>query len=306
MRRKKGKSRIKISFAATILVLTSLTILAYSFSFRVPSYSIPSNLPPYGGLIGRYAPADSLQVSFENVSAVRAINASAVPNIQLLNLVNPKITVHMAAVKAQVYVTILNPSLHINNSGLAAVLNSGAYSNLSRALSYSALTPESQQGFSLYHVNDSSNGRTKAEWMTLVPSGSSVVFAQGGADAKAVVLRMLSVWQGDSPSVLAVRNVTRMLYPIGGTGHLALAIQNFTGEVRTGRMGVFAVDVAAQRVQLTHVVRFVSQSVASSQVGQVQAVYKFSNEFSQWEECVAAVQSISMTNLQGAVRLAGL
>lgn len=305
MKRKKSKNRVKISFAATILVLSAITIIAYSFSFRVPSYSIPSNLPPYGGLIGRYAPSDSLQVSFDNLTAIRALNASAVPNKQLVNLVKPSVTVHMAAVQAQVFVTILNPSLHINNSGTAAVLNSGAFANLTRVLSNSGLAPDEEQSFALYRVNDSSNGRTKAEWMTLVAGGSSVVFAEGGADAKAVVLRMLSVWQGDTPSVLSVKNVTRMFYPVGGTTHLAVSIQNYTGEVLSGNGGVVTVDVVDQKVQLTHVVRFISASAASSQVGQVQAVYRFASDFSEWEEFVKATQTLSMTNLEGAVALTG-
>ena len=303
VKRKKSKNRIKISFAATILVLTTITLLAYSFSFRVPSYSIPSNLPSYGGIIGKYAPSDSLQASFENLTAVRAINSSAVLDNQLINLVNPRIIVRMIEVKALVYVTLLNPSLHINNSGEAAVLDGGTFTNLSKAISNSGLVPQTQQNSDLYRVNDSSNGRTKAEWMTLVPGGSSVVFAEGGEDAKAVVLQMLSVFEGNSPSVLTVKNVARMLFAAGGPTHLALSIQNFTGEVRSGNMGLLAVDAANQRVQITHVVRFVSSSFASSQVGEVQAVYKFASDFSQWEECVKAVQSLSLASLQGAVEL---
>ena len=305
MKRKKGKNRVKISFAATILVLSSITVIVYALSFRVPSYSIPANLPPYGGLIGKYAPSDSLQVSFQNYSAIRAINASAVPNNQLVNLVNPSITVHVSAVQQQVLVTLLNPALHINNTATAAVLDTGAFTNLSRALTNSNLVPDMEQNFALYQVNDSSNGRTKTEWLTLVPGGSSVVFAEGALDAKATILRVLSVWDGATPSILTSQNVTRMLYPVGGTNHLAFTVENFTGEVLSSKMGVVTLDVTNQRIQLTHVVRFASSSLASAQVGQVQGVYRFANDFSIWEENVEAVQSYSLSNLQGAVVLAG-
>jgi hypothetical protein len=305
VKRRKSKNRVKISFAATILVLVGITVVAYSLSFRVPSYSIPSTLPRYGGLIGSYAPADSLQVTFGNLSAIRAYNSSAVPNTQLVNLVKPSVTIHFNAVQAQVFVTILNPALNINNTATVAVLSGGAYANLSRALAASSLVPVQEQGFAIYRVNDSSNGRTKTEWLTLNQAGSSVLFAEGGADAEAVMLKMISVWQGTLPSILTVQNVTRLLYPVSGTTHLAFAIQNFTGEVLSSRMGVVAVDVANQQVTLTHVVHFSSASVASSQVGEVQAVYRFATDFSLWEENVKAVQTFSMTNLQGAVALAG-
>ena len=305
MKRKKGKNRVKISFAATILVLSAISVVAYSLSFRVPSYSIPANLPPYGGIVGRYAPSNSLQVTFANFSAIRGYNASAVPNKQLVNLIKPSVTVHMNAVEAEILVTVLNSALRINSTGTAAVLSAGAFSNMSQALSKSGLNPVEEQGFSLYRVNDSSNGRTKTEWMTLNPGGSSVLFAEGSVDARAVVVSMLSVWQGNTPSILSLRNVTRMLYPVGGASHLALSIQNFTGEVLSGNGGVVTVDVANQEVQFTHVVRFISSGAASSQVGQVQAVYRYANEFSQWEEFVKATQTYSMTNLEGAVALTG-
>ena len=305
MKRKKGKNRVKISFAATILVLSAISVVAYSLSFRVPSYSIPANLPPYGGIVGRYAPSNSLQVTFANFSAIRGYNASAVPNKQLVNLIKPSVTVHMNAVEAEILVTVLNSALRINSTGTAAVLSAGAFSNMSQALSKSGLNPVEEQGFSLYRVNDSSNGRTKTEWMTLNPGGSSVLFAEGSVDARAVVVSMLSVWQGNTPSILSLRNVTRMLYPVGGASHLALSIQNFTGEVLSGNGGVVAVDVVGQEVQFTHVVRFISSGAASSQVGQVQAVYRYANEFSQWEEFVKATQTYSMTNLEGAVALTG-
>jgi hypothetical protein len=305
MKRKKGKNRIKISFAATILVLSAVTVVFYAFSFRTPQYSIPSSLPEYGGLIGKYAPADSLDVSFTNFTAIRAINASAVLNRQLLNLVNPAVTVHYNAVRAQILVTVLNSAQSINSTATAALLSGGAYGNISRVLSTSSLTPDVEQGFSIYRVNDSSNGRTKAEWLTLVQGGSSVLFAEGGTDAKSVMLRMLSVWQGTAPSILSVKNVTRLLYPVSGTSHLAMSIENFTAEVLSSRMTLIAVDVSGNAVQLTHVVKFSSTSVASSQVSAVKSVYRFSGDFSQWEENVKAVQQYSIGSLQQAVALAG-
>jgi hypothetical protein len=306
VKRRKSKNTVKISFAATILVLSLITLIAYSLSFRIPSYDVPSNLPAYGGLVGNYAPADSLQVSFANYSAVRAINSSAVLNKQLVDLVKPSIVVHLDSVQAVVIVTILNTAQNINNTGTAAVLDRGAYSNLSRALTSSTLAPTAVGSYDFYRVNDSSNGRTKTEWLTLVPSGSSVLFAEGGSDAMAVMERMLNVWDGTAPSILTVQNVTRMLYPVGGTSHLALSIQNFTGAVQTGQRGVLAVDVANGAVQLTNVVQFASSSYASSQVSEMKGVYKFSGDFSQYAENLKAVQSLSMTNLEQAVALTGV
>jgi hypothetical protein len=306
MRRKKSKSTVKISFIATILVLTAAAIISYSLSFRIPTYSIPSNLPPYGGLMGNYAPFDSLQVSFANFTAIRAENSSAVPNRQLLNLVNPGVIVRTSGVESQVFVTILNPASGINDTATVAVLAKGAFTSLSQGFANSNLVPDQEGSFSLYQVNDSSNGRTRAEWMTLVSGDSSVVFIENAADARATILRVLSVREGQVPSILTVQNTTRMLYTVGGANHLALSIQNFRGEVLTNRIGLLSVDVAGGRVQLTHVVQFGSSGEAGSQVSRVQSVYRFASDFSQWEDYVKAVETLPFTSLQGSVHLAGV
>jgi hypothetical protein len=306
MKRKKSKNRVKISFAATILVLTTVALIAYSFSFRIPSYSIPSNLPPYGGPMGKYAPFDSLQVSFANLTAIRAENASAVPNRQVVNLANPGVQVRTAAVESQVLVTLLDPASGINNTATVALLAKGSFSNLSQGFVQSNLVPDHEGTFSIYHVNDSSNGRTKSELIALVPGDSSVVFVENAADAKATILRVLSVREGQVPSILSVQNMTRMLYAVRGTSHLAISIQNFRGEVQTSRIGLLTVDAASGSVQLTHVVQFASPSDAGSQVGRVQAVYRFAGDYSQWEECVKAVETLHFSDLQGIVHLAGV
>jgi len=306
MRRRKSKNKVKISFVGTILVLTTVALIAYSFSFRIPSYSIPTNLPPYGGLIGKYAPFDSLQVSFANLTAIRGENSSAVPNKQVVNLVNPGVIVRTAGVESQVLVTLLDIASGINNTATVAVLANGPFSNLSQGLAHSNLVPDQVGSFSLYHLNDSSNGRTKGELMALVPRDSSVVFVENAADAKATMLRVLSVREGQVPSILTVQNMTRMLYSVGGTNHLAISIQNFPGEVLTSRMGLLTVDATGGSVQLTHVVQFASPVYAGSQVSRVQAVYRFASDYSQWEECVKAVETLHFSNLQGTIHLAGI
>ena len=306
MRRKKSKNRVKISFGATILILTAVALIAYSFSFRIPNYSIPSNLPPYGGLMGKYAPFDSLQVSFANLTAIRAENASAVPNKQLVNLANPLVTVRTAGVESQVIVTLLDTTSGINDTATVAVLANGPFADLSQGFARSNLVPDLEGSFSLYHVNDTSNGRAKGEWMTLVPGDSSVVFVENAADARATMLRVLSVREGQVPSILTVANMTRMLYTVGGTNHLAISIQNFPTEVLTNRIGLLTVDATGGSVQFTHVAQFASSSQAGSQVGRVQSVYRFAGDFSQWEEYVKAVETLRFTNLQGIVHLAGV
>jgi hypothetical protein len=306
MRRKKSGNRVKISFVGTILVLTAVALIAYSFSFRIPSYSIPTNLPPYGGLMGKYAPFDSLQVSFANLTAIRGENSSAVPNKQLVNLANPGVIVRTAGVESQVLVTLLDTASGINDTATVAVLANGPFSNLSQGLARSNLVPDQVGNFSLYQVNDSSNGRPKGELMALVPRDSSVVFVESAADAKATILRVLSVREGQVPSILSVQNMTRMLYAVGGTKHLAISIQNFPGEVLTSRMGLLTVDTAGGSVQLTHVVQFASPSFAGSQVSRVQAVYRFASDYSQWEECVKAVEMLHFSDLQGTIHLVGV
>jgi hypothetical protein len=305
MKRKKSKNRTKISFVATILVLSVAALVAYSFSFQIPSYSIPSNLPPYSGIVGTYAPSDSLLVTFDNYTAIRGQNASAVPNDQLVDLVSPGVTVRNDAVQQRVLVTILNQSIGINNTATVATLSPGAFSNLSAGFGKSGLVPLLHGGFSLYNVTDKSNGRTKQEWLTLDTTNEAVLFAEGGTDARSTVEQILSVRSGTIPSILSQMNVTRELFSAGGIAHLAFAIQNFPVEVLTSKSGVLAVDVVSGHVQITHIVRFASSGYASSQVGEVKSVYRYASDFSQYEENVKAVEVLSLTSLQEAVDLAG-
>ena len=303
--KRKKSNAIKISFAATIVALSLVTVIAYYFSFGVPQYSVPSNIPPYGGMAGMYGPADALQVNFANYSAIRAINSSAVPDRQLLDLTQLGVMVLFKAVSAQVLVTLLSKAPKINNSATVAVVSAAAFSNLTNAFASSGMTPVRQGAYSLYNLTDSANGRVKNVWITLVPSDSAVVFSEGTSGAEATVNKLLGVREGTTPSILTLQNVTRMLYTIDGTDHLAFSIQAFPGQVLTSDMGVVAVDVASGSVQLSNVVRFTNSSLASSQTAEVKSVYRYAADFSQYAECIKAIETYSFTNLQQAVGLAG-
>ncbi len=302
--RKRG-NRVKLSFAVTIVVLTLATIVAYSFSFGTPQYSVPSNLTPYPGLMGKYGPSSALQVTFDNFTAIRAINSSAVESTQLIDLLEPAVRVYTSSVSAQVLVTLLGANPKVNNSATAAILTPQAFSNMSQAFSRSSITPDQEGPFRLYNVTNNANGRTRNEWITLVPPDSAVVFSEGTSGAKATITAMLNVWQGNAPSILSLKNVTRMLYAVDGTNHLALTVQTFPGQALTSTMGVVAVDVVSGTVQLSNVVRFTNATYASSQVQEVKAVYRYAADFSQYEECVKAVEMFPQSSLQEAVGLAG-
>lgn len=305
MKRNRKKNRTKISFAITILVLAGAATLVYAFSFTTPSYSIPADLPPYGGIIGTYAPKDTLQVSLDNFTAIRALNSSAVPNKQLVRLTDPPVTVGLGAVSVRVTVTILNTTLKINDSATVAVVSGGAFANLSAGFARSSLVPVQQGGFLIFNVTDTSNGRTKHEWVALVTADSAVVFSEGKSDALATVGRMLAVRDGTIPSLLTEQEINRMIYSVGGTRHLALAVRNFPVEVLTSTRGLLAVDVVEGRVQLSHVVGFTTPEQAASNLANMKAVYKFAADFSFYQEFIKADELLAFSNLEGAVNLAG-
>jgi hypothetical protein len=304
-RAKKRSQRVKISFAVTVLALSAITIVAYSLSFGIPTYSVPSNLTPYSGLVGKYGPSDALQVTFDNFTAIRAINSSAVQESELIRLTQPEVTVLTSSILQQVLVTLVGTNPVVNNSATAAILDTRAFSNLSRALASSKLAPDLYGPFKLYNLTDNANGRTRNEWMTLISSDSSVVFSEGTAGARSTVIKMLNVWEGSAPSILSLQNVTRMLYSVDGTKHLALSIQNFPGQVLTSDMGALAVDVVSGTVQVSNVVRFSNSTLASSQVSQVKSAYRFASDFSRYEESIKAIETFPLSNLQEAVGLAG-
>ncbi len=303
-RGKKRSNRVKLSFVATILTLTGITIVAYLFSFGIPQYSVPSTLPPYTGLVGKYAPSDALQATFDNFTAIRAINSSAVENRQVIVIPDPAVKFYSNSVSSQVLVTLLGNSPQVNNTGSAAILSQQVFSNVSKA--FASKAPSDQEGpFKLYNVTNTANGRIRNEWVTLVPPDSALLFSEGTSGAKSTLVAMLNVWQGNTPSILSLQNVTRMLYAVDGTKHLAFSIQNFPGQARTSDMGVVAVDVSSGLVQLSNVVRFANATYASSQVQVVKAVYKYAAEFSQYEESIKAVQTFPESSLEEAVGLVG-
>lgn len=305
-RARKRSNTVKLSFVATVLVLVVITVIAYAFSFGIPQYSVPSNLPPYTGLMGRYGPANALQVTFDNYTAIRAVNSSAVENKQLIGLVVPAVKVYASSVLAQVLVTLVGSSPKVNNSATAAILTQQGFSNISQAFSQSNLVPDQEGPFRLYNVTNNANGRIRNEWVTLVPPDSAVLFSEGTSGAKATLTAMLNVWQGNAPSILSLKNVTRMLYAVDGTKHLALSVQNFPGQALTSSMGVVAVDVVSGMAQLSNVVRFTNATYASSQVPEVKAVYRYATDFSQYEESIKAVETFPQSSLQEAVGLAGV
>jgi len=204
LKRRKNNNRVKVSFAATILILTAAALIAYTFSFNIPSYTIPSDLKPYTGVFGMYSPSNSLLVTFDNFTAIRAINQTAVPNSQLLKLTKPAVTVHMSSVSSRTFVTLLNSTTKVNNTATIAFVSQGAFSNLSLGLSDSGVPSVPLNGFDTYNVTDTSNGLTKHEWISLVPEDSAVVFSEGASPARTTIGEILQVRQGLSPSILSV------------------------------------------------------------------------------------------------------
>src|SRR2546427_925774 len=191
--RRRRSTRLPISFAATILVLSAtVAVLLYLRSISglpLVVKHIPQSIPTYGGIIGRYAPSDALQVSYDDLTAIRRINRTAIPNNVLLDLVEPKLTLTSSELNSRLTVGLTIPNATVT----VALLTPSGYAEASSVFETTTL-PHSQVGPStLFSVSNIAGGRSTATWVTLLRDDQGIAFAEGALPAFDAMNRILGV-----------------------------------------------------------------------------------------------------------------
>ncbi len=303
MPRKTAKrGSLALGFLITVGVLSLLIVGLYISGSGIPVLQIPIQLPEYGGLLGRYAPSNALQVSYDNLTAIRAINQSLISNKQFLNLDEPRITLNTTELTSRLTVALSRPNATVD----AGFLTPDAFRRLSTAFSTTSAPSVRVGNFTLYTVVDRHAKLVQAFWITLIPRDRGVAYSPGALPALEAVEQIIGVNNGTLSSILANQDVVRMLYTVDGTqGHLALGIQNFAGAVRTGQATLIAVDALQATAQISYVVRFLNPSQASEQTGAVKSVYLTAHLFVRYDELVKAVEIQPASNLRAAISLVG-
>ena len=303
MHRKKPKrGGLAIGFVAAVGVLSILTAVLLASSPGIPVLQIPSQLPEYGGLLGKYAPSNALQVSYDNLTAIREINSTILANQPLLSLKEPHVTLNTSGMSGRLAVSLSNPNASIE----AGFLGPASFRLLATVFSATS-APSSRLGdFTLYSVEGINATARQAYWITLIPKDMAVVYSPGALSALDALKQIIGVYNGSRPSILADLNTDRMLYAVNGTqGHLALGIQNFAGTVRSGQATLIAVDAALQSAQISYVVRFQDSTEAAAQTAAVKSAYIDAHQFFRYDELVKAVEIQPVSNLRVAVGVVG-
>lgn len=303
-RTKKRGNHIGLAFLATIAILALLVggfYLIGGLGPGVPVRSIPQSFPPYAGLIGKFAPENSLVVSYDNLSAVRAINSSALGSQVFLNLIEPPLVLQTGQINVRISMGLSNPNASVN----IALLSNGAFQSAVDAFAKTNLSPTVYGGFNIYSVADKTIVNETAYFIVLLPLDHGIIFSPGATPALYGTESVISVYNGGASSILTRTDVQRMLYTVNGTRHLALGFQNFPGEVRSGLGTLITVDNTNTSLKINYVVKFPDSATAQSQVGTVRTDYLAARYFAVYDELVRGTETQPLSGLRAAVGLVG-
>ena len=305
-RKKSKRGSVALGFILTVAVLSLLTLALIESNPGVTVVQIPDQLPTYSGFLQRYAPSDALQVSFDNLTAIRAVNRSVIASGQLFVLDTPHVSVNTTDVAWRLTIALSIPNATVT----VVTLDPRSFGNLSATLTAAgqsnAIPTDRAGNLTAYAAAGTLSGEIQAYWLTLIPSDRALVYSPGAADALQALKHVVGVYVGSVPSILNRTDVDRMLYAVNGTqGHLALGIQNFAGSVRTANATLISVDSDSKSAYISYVVRFSDSTYAAAQVGTVKTDYNNAHQFFQFGELVKAVEVQPISQLKVGIGLVG-
>ncbi|MBI3840585.1 MAG: hypothetical protein HY297_01280 [Thaumarchaeota archaeon] len=300
-RRKKQPRTRMVSFVATLSILTALLAGTYAYIYlnSVPVRHLPSEVPAYEPIWGKYVPQSTIQVGFLNYTHLRQANSSLPFAATILRLSAPSVV--LTSADAVYFETMV---FEIPNSTLdIAFLTQAKFAAVSEEF-------EGVSGFgikfgndTLYAVQDVASGKPVLGWLGLIPEDRAVAFVAGLNDAKAILITALDVPNHASSSMADLLDVRQMLWVTGGAYHVSIGIQNFTGEISQSHKVLTTVDVSGQRVNVTRVVQFPDAATAYAQYGAVREGYKSATNVVVYDAFVRASQLDALSKLGGDYRL---
>ncbi len=297
---------VPLAFAATLALLFGgllIILLSPSTPGNVYTKHLPQTIPSYAGPIGRYAPADSLQVSLVNVTAVGAINGSILSNSPFLSFSDPKFRINNSDIGVRISIALNSPNATVS----IAMLNAGAYRVVSLAFNSSSL-PQSRVGnYILYNVAETSSGTPTPTWVTMSALDDSFLSSEGALPALDAIKTVLNVAEGSAPSILTRDDIREMLYTVNGTSnHLGLGVQNFPGAVQTAKMTLVSIDrTTSSTLTVNYVVNFADPTQAQSQIPYVMRVYLGAERFTTYDQLVQATAVQPLAALAKVIVLVG-
>jgi hypothetical protein len=304
-RRKSRRSNVVIAFGLTLGLLVTISVVGAVLSPTgngVATKHIPSSFPPYSGLIGQFAPSDAVQVSYNNFTAIRLINASALQQGNYLVFTHPELNVSVTAVEQRISVTLTKPNATVD----ITVLDGSIFASASEIFN-SSNAPRSISGSHvLFLATGILNQTTIHTWVAFVPREDALLISLGNNIPKDAIQTALSVYDDSVQSLISAQGIQRMLYAANGTaGHLGIGIQNFVGAVQTGQATLITVDRTGLSLALNYFVSFANSSQAQSQIRYFQHVYLGSEKFVSYDEILSATEYQPVSSLSKAIIVVG-
>ena len=307
-RKRPKRGSVALGFVVTVGILSLLTValLQVGTGVSVTVVQMPSALPTYSGFLKQFVPSDALQASFDNLTAIRAVNESIISTQQFFELDQPSVSVNTSSIGWRLTIGLTTPNATVNVVTLDAASFGGLSASLAAAGNSNAVPTQKAGNLTLYAAAGKLAGEVQAYWLTVIPGERTLVYSLGANDALQAVQKVINVYYGKAPSILNQTEVNRMLYAVNGTrGHLALGIQNFPGSVQSGQATVIAVDASPTSALIDYVVRFADADAAQSQLSTVKAAYISAHQFFLYDELVKAVEVQPVSQLKVAVGLVG-
>ncbi len=305
VKHRRKSNRVVLSFAITIgsLVIALIVgILFFPGGSGVVTRHIPETIPRYSSIIGDYTPSDALQVSYNNFSAIRNINRTALPAGNYLVFKEPALNISANWVEFRVSVVMSRPNATVD----VTILDAGAFDTISAAFELSALARSRVGQYVLFTASELASGKATAVWVTMLSRTRAFVSSVGALPAHDAVTRVLSVYSGAEDSLLAKEDVQREFYVANGTAnHLAVGIQNYAGAVTTGKMTLITVDKVVGSLAVNYIVKFSDSVTAESQLKYFQTVYLGAEKFATYDDILAATEAQPVSSLIKAVSLVG-
>lgn len=306
MRTPRFGSKRKRASLVSFVVVFSLLVASYLgvlyLSGQVTVQHLPSSVPQYAPVWGKYVPADYLQAAFQNYSASRSVNVNIPPNGVDIELVDPQINVSTSQVGSILSVSLSTPNQTID----VAFLSPSAYSTLSGALFHSTTYNSTVGTAPIFLVGANSNHTFQVGWMGLVSADHSVAFALGSGQAQAGLTAILRSATGGAPSVVSDLQVAQAAYIAGSSRDaLAVGLENFPGVVRTGNLTGTFVRLDGSSILVQNVVGFNSTVSATSQLSYTKTTYRSYTNFAVYDHFIDAQANWGLSQLEEAIRLVG-
>lgn len=300
MRRKKESKRPFVAgFAITVIVLFSILVGLLYIRPGITVNNLPTSIPQYSPLWGKFVPDGFLLFGFENYTAIRHYNSSYPTQYKtLLDIIDLNVSLKPAVISSVLTISFSAP----NESVAFAFVNPGAFENFSSAFARVNDSGIRVGGDTMYFVRNSAQGSIQFGWIALIPADRGIAFATGTSDAKQAIQRCLQVNTGDA--FVSNLNVRRMLYVANDSiNHLAIGVQGFAGVIPLANSTMTVVDASHSQVVVRRILEFNSTSTALSQYNNVKQGYLASRQFDVYDSFVRTTEFRAISDVTGAVRL---